>query len=182
MHSSAPEKSKVCRWFSAIAAAAALGFAPVAAAGNPVPALYNEFATNGALSCHSKADLRAVLVDATLQQYGDPFTMIGLKLAARKQLVVGCRHGTQSSTPGSTAPRADPQRRSSPPATSQTHAKKNGKKSRNKRPRVSAAPPPTEASTLDGPTDRRMLLGTGLLLLTLATGGWAARRAFNGKP
>jgi hypothetical protein len=168
----------VCRWVSALAAVVALAFVPAAAAGSPVPGLYNDFASDGVLSCHSKADLHAVLADATLQQYGDPFTMIGLKLAARKQLAGGCRHVAQSSSPsGSSEPPAD--RQGVNEAT--TRPKKGGKNSRNERPRASAAPPPARASTVDESTDERMLLGGGLLLLTLATGGWAARRAFTGK-
>jgi hypothetical protein len=165
----------VCRRASAVAAAVALGVVPAAAASNPVPALYNDFASDGVLSCHSKADLRAVLADATLQQYGDPSTMIGLKLAAHKQLAGGCGQSRSSTPPGSSGSTADRQR-----GTSQaTHSKKGNSKRR--APRRSAAPPRSEASGVDGPTDKRMILGTGLLLLTLASGGWAARRAFNGK-
>jgi hypothetical protein len=175
MRNSASEKSRVCRRASAVAAAVALGVVPAAAASNPVPALYNDFASDGVLSCHSKADLRAVLADATLQQYGDPSTMIGLKLAAHKQLAGGCGQSRSSTPPGSSGSTADRQR-----GTSQaTHSKKGNSKRRASR--TSAAPPRSEASGVDGPTDKRMLLGTGLLLLTLATGGWAARRAFNGK-
>jgi hypothetical protein len=175
MRNSASEKSRVCKRASAVAAAVALGVVPAAAASNPVPALYNDFASDGVLSCHSKADLRAVLADATLQQYGDPSTMIGLKLAAHKQLAGGCGQSRSSTPPGSSGSTADRQR-----GTSQaTHSKKGNSKRR--APRTSAAPPRSVASGVDGPTDKRMLLGTGLLLLTLATGGWAARRAFNGK-
>jgi len=175
MRNSASDKSRVCRRASAVAAAVALSVVPAAAASNPVPALYNDFASDGVLSCHSKADLRAVLADATLQQYGDPSTMIGLKLAAHKQLAGGCGQSRSSTPPGSSGSTADRQR-----GTSQaTHSKKGNSKGR--APRTSAAPPRSEASGVDGPTDKRMLLGTGLLLLTLATGGWAARRAFNGK-
>jgi hypothetical protein len=175
MRNSASEKSRVCKRASAVAAAVALGVVPAAAASNPVPALYNDFASDGVLSCHSKADLHAVLADATLQQYGDPSTMIGLKLAAHKQLAAGCGQSRSSTPPGSSGSTADRQR-----GTSQaTHSKKGNSKRR--APRTSAAPPRSEASGVDGPTDKRMLLGTGLLLLTLATGGWAARRAFNGK-
>ena len=175
MRNSASDKSRVCRRASAVAAAVALSVVPAAAASNPVPALYNDFASDGVLSCHSKADLRAVLADATLQQYGDPSTMIGLKLAAHKQLAGGCGQSRSSTLPGSSGSTADRQR-----GTSQaTHSKKGNSKRR--APRTSAAPPRSEASGVDGPTDKRMLLGTGLLLLTLASGGWAARRAFNGK-
>lgn len=163
----------MCRWFSAVAAVAALAFVSTAAAGNPVSALYSDFATDGVLSCHSKSDLRAVLADATLQQYGDPSTMIGLKLAARKQLAGGCRHSVKPSSPsGSSESPAGRQRQGKP-------SRNGGKNS--ERPRTSAAPPPARASSVEGSTDGRMLLGSGLLLLTLATGGWAARRAYNSK-
>jgi hypothetical protein len=163
------------RWARAVAAVAALVFVPAAAGGNPVPALYNDYASDGVLNCHSKADLHAVLADATLQQYGDPSTMIGLKLAARKQLAGGCRHSAQTSSPvGSSESPASRQR-------SQETRSNKAKNSPNERSRTSAAPPPTRASAVEESTDERMLLGSGLLLLTLATGGWAARRAFNNK-
>jgi hypothetical protein len=176
MRSSASEKSKVSKWARAGVAVAALAFVPAAAAGNPVPALYNDFASDGVLSCHSKADLRAVLADATLQQYGDPSTMIVLKLASHKQLAGGCRHSAQSSSPSGSSQSSTARQRSQG-----TPSKKGGKNSRSERPRASAAAPPARASTVEESTDERMLLGGGLLMLTLATGGWAARRAFNGK-
>jgi hypothetical protein len=166
----------VRRWARVIAAVAALAFVSAAAAGNPVAALYSDFASDGVLSCHSKADLHAVLADATIQQYGDPSTMIGLKLAARKQLAGGCRHSAQSSSAsGSSQSPASRQR------SQGTGSKKGGKKSQRERSSASAAPPPTRSSSVDGSTDGRMLLGSGLLLLTLATGGWAARRAYTSK-
>jgi hypothetical protein len=53
--------------------------------------IYSDFARDGVLSCgHSEADLRAVLNDASIYQYGDPITLNGLKLAIRKQLANGC--------------------------------------------------------------------------------------------
>jgi hypothetical protein len=163
----------VCRWARVIAAVAALAFVPAAAAGNPVAALYSDFASDGVLSCHSKADLHAVLADATIQQYGDPSTMIGLKLAARKQLAGGCRHSAQSSSASGS---------SQSPASRQQSQGTDSKKGGNREPSTtSAAPPPTRSSSVEGSTDGRMLLGSGLLLLTLATGGWAARRAFTSK-
>lgn len=176
MHSSTSEKSSVRRWSRVIAAVAALAFVPAAGAGNPVAALYSDFATDGVLSCHSKADLHAVLSDATLQQYGDPSTMVGLKLAARKQLAGGCRHSAQStSASGSAEPPAGR------PPTQGARPKKRSKNSPSERPRTSAAPQAARDSSVGGSTDGRMLLGGGLLLLTLTTGGWAARRAFNGE-
>ena len=165
------------RWAKAVAAVAALVFVPAAAGGNPVPALYNDYASDGVLNCHSKADLHAVLADATLQQYGDPSTMIGLKLAARKQLASGCRRSVQSQSVSgpSQATARDSQRAPG------TRPKQHEKNKPGKRSRMSTAPVPARAPTVEESTDGRLLLGGGLLLLTLATGGWAARRAFNGK-
>jgi hypothetical protein len=166
----------MCRWVKVTAVVAALAFVPAAAAGNPVAALYSDFAADGVLSCHSNADLHAVLADATLQQYGDPSTMIGLKLAARKQLAGGCRQSAQSSSASGSSQSPTGRQRSQ-----RTRDKKAGKNGRSERPRTSAAPPTTQGSSVEGSTDQRMLLGGGLLLLTLATGGWAARRAFTSK-
>jgi hypothetical protein len=166
----------VCRWVSAIAAVGALAFASAALAGNPVAALYSDFVADGVLGCHSKADLHAVLDDATLQQYGDPSTMVGLKLAAHKQLAGGCRRSTQSSSASGTS-QSSPRREQN----QQNKAEKGSKKAHPERLRTTSQPPPTQAASTGGSTDERMLLGTGLLLLTLATGGWAARRAFNSK-
>jgi hypothetical protein len=68
----------------------ALAFAPTASASDP-GAVYNDYARDHVLSCnHSRADLTAALRDATLNQYGDPYTLIGLERAIRKQLADGC--------------------------------------------------------------------------------------------
>jgi hypothetical protein len=53
--------------------------------------IYSDYARDGVLSCgHSEADLRAVLNDASIYQYGDPVTLNRLKLAIRRQLARGC--------------------------------------------------------------------------------------------
>ena len=165
-------------WARAAAVLAALAFAPGAAATNPVVSLYNDFAQDGVLSCHSRADLRAVLTDATVQQYGDPYTLIGLKLAARKQLAGGCRHSANAS-PASTAG----SQRTGPTPKAGADARK-AKKARTTQPTAtrSAVPSSQPRAEMEGAASGRMLLvGAGLLLLTLGTGGWAATRAFNGK-
>jgi hypothetical protein len=72
---------------------AALSCLPAASAENP-SSVYSDYALDRKLSCdHSRADLQAVLSDATLNQYGDPYTLVGLKVAVRKQLAGtgGCR-------------------------------------------------------------------------------------------
>ena len=113
--------------------ALALALVGGAAAAESGPArVYSDFARDGVLKCgHSKADLQAVLNDASIYQYGDPVTLNRLKLAIRRQLARGC--------PGFT----------------------------------------DEGSDL---TEGRMVLvGSVLLLLTLGSGGWAARRAFQAR-
>ncbi len=113
-----------------VAAALALAGAGTAMAAESGPArVYRDFARDGVLSCrHSTADLRAVLNDASIYQYGDPVTLNRLKLAIRRQLARGC--------PGIT-----------------------GEESRFTK-------------------GRMMVVGSVLLLVTVGTGGWAARRAF----
>ncbi len=123
---------------SVLAVLAALAFVPTASAADP-GAVYSDYAQDHVLSCnHSQADLRAALTDATLNQYGDPYTLIGLQRAIRKQLAGGCGNTT---------------------------------------------------TTLVG-TDRggtgavgtvALAVGSGLALLVLGAGGWAARRAVVGK-
>lgn len=77
-------------WPSAIVVAVALTVIPAATAAD-TSVLYNDYARDRVLSCeYSRADLRAALTDATLNQYGDPYTIIGLKLAVRKQLAGSC--------------------------------------------------------------------------------------------
>jgi hypothetical protein len=68
-----------------------LACAPGARAADPAT-VYNDYASDKVLSCnYSRADLQAVLNDATLSQYGDPYTLVGLKLAVRKQLAGACK-------------------------------------------------------------------------------------------
>jgi len=53
--------------------------------------VYEDYVTDKALSCkHTRADLEATLNDAAISQYGDPYTLAGLKAAIRKQLAGSC--------------------------------------------------------------------------------------------
>jgi hypothetical protein len=77
--------------FRAVIVLAVLACVPTAVAADPA-SVYSDYADDRVLSCdHSRADLEAALNDATLNQYGDPYTLIGLKLAVRKQLAGSCR-------------------------------------------------------------------------------------------
>ena len=125
---------------SVVALLAALAFAPGASAADP-GAVYNDYAHDHVLSCnHSRADLRAALTDATLNQYGDPYTLIGLQRAIRKQLAGGC-----GNTPGTTGLAG------------------------------------TERGGDGSVGNLALAVGTGVALLALGAGGWAARRAVVGK-
>ncbi len=169
------------KWVSALAVIVALCCAAPALADDPA-SVYSDFAADGVLSCgHSHSALNGVLNDASLYQYGDPLTLLQLKFVIRKQLAGGCRGqagtslflgsaeagsaespaaGTQSGAPPSPKPKAT------------RRAKKSG--------RSSPVVPKTQRASVGGTGEdgRMVLLGVGLLLLTLASGGWAARRAF----
>jgi hypothetical protein len=70
-------------------ALAVLCLAPAALAADPTQ-IYADYTLDAKLSCkYSRADLEAALVGATLNQYGDPYTISGLKRAIRKQLAPG---------------------------------------------------------------------------------------------
>jgi hypothetical protein len=78
-------------------ALAALWLAPAAAATDPT-AVYTDFASDGKLSCrYSRADLEATVHSAKLNEYGDPYTTAGLKIAIRRQLAGSCARGTDGS-------------------------------------------------------------------------------------
>src|SRR3954454_13637525 len=60
---------------SSLIAGLALILVPAAMGGGPGD-VYNDYAADGVLSCnHPRSDLENVLKDATLNQYGDPYTM-----------------------------------------------------------------------------------------------------------
>src|SRR5919201_4675455 len=93
-----------------VVAVAAIVTGAARAGGGGPGAVYNDYAQDGKLSCnHSRADLEGALRSGTLNQYGDPYTLTGLKLAIRRNLAVGCRRtrsgggatGTEP-TPGQT--------------------------------------------------------------------------------
>jgi hypothetical protein len=110
-----------------LVALAFLALAGTSAQAGPAD-VYSDFARDGKLSCtHSESDLRAVLDDASIYQYGDPVTLQRLKLAIRRQLARGC--------------------------------------------------PGIEGEDSTFTEGHMVLVGSALLLVTLGTGGWAARRA-----
>ena len=174
------------RWASLAVVTAALVGAGAAFADNP-PAVYSDYSQDGVLSCgHSRAALKGVLNDASFQQYGDPLTMLGLKLAVRKQLAGGCRRKERAMLPigsaagggGTTPPPSEPTTgttgsSSAPPRAQNPPASSGGDNS----PGALVA-----NATGDGRDGWMVVLGVMLLLVTLGSGGWAARRAFSEQP
>ena len=173
---------------STLAILATLVFAGQALADSPAE-VYSDFATDGVLDCgHSQTALRGALTDASFHQYGDPLTFIQMKLAIRKQLAGSCRR-TPSATPdgsaGGYSGEAIPLSGGSAEASATKHGageyrsevvpKADGS-TRTATPRLKSNPA-VEKKQSGG----MILLGIGLLLLTLATGGWAARQAFGDK-
>lgn len=176
------------KWASLALVLTALVFAEPALADTP-PDVYNDYAQDGVLTCgHSRSALEGALKDASIHQYGDPLTVVGLKFAVRKQLAGGCRRSDRTPqsvpVPGSVPPppAAPPESESEPPASTEKSAGGAGKD------RQGGNQPPNEdpigngaraIETAGGGQDGWMiLLGVGLLLITLGSGGWAARRAF----
>ena len=169
------------KWVSATAIVAALVYAQPLLADTPA-SVYSDFAEDGVLSCgHSRSALKGALNDASLHQYGDPLTFLGLKLAVRRQLAGGCRRlshtaATENPDASETAPGAGAP--TSPSTGSRT--RRNGGSTEGQRPLPetedkAAVAEDTQAAEQSG---GMVLVGVILLLLTLGSGGWAARRAF----
>jgi hypothetical protein len=142
--------------------------------------VYNDFAADGKLSCnHSRADLRNVLRSGSLNQYGDPYTLAGLKLAVRRQLAGGCREGSADSRSATSTTGGQPN------GNGTTDHKSAGKPTRpGNRPREGSTrtSPPAQASAGisnggNGAFVWERVLVAGLLAGGLAIGGWLTRRA-----
>ena len=139
--------------------------------------VYNDYAADGVLSCnHSRADLVAAIRSGSLNQYGDPYTLARLKLAARKQLAGGCRHPRRSQ-PDENGGAAAPGRAGGQTGGGQSKGSA-GHKRRNP-PRPSPEPSPGPAAST-GEDNASFVVGRGLivgaLVAALAFGGWLTKR------
>ena len=169
-----------------LAAAILVGSACISAvayAGGPGD-VYNDFAADGKLSCnHSRADLRNVLRSGSLNQYGNPYTLAGLKLAVRRQLAGGCRGGSADSRSATSTIGEQPN------GIGTTHhksaGKPNGKRTasgnRTHEGSTGASPPAQASASIsnggNGAFVWERVLVAGLLAGGLAIGGWLTRRA-----
>ena len=139
--------------------------------------VYNDYAADGVLSCnHSRSDLIAAIRSGSLNQYGDPYTLARLKLAARKQLAGGCRHPSRSrqdgnggaGTPGGTGGQTG----GGQPKSSPGHNRRNPPG-----PRPEPPSGPAASATEDNAS---FVMGRGLivgaLVAALAFGGWLTKR------
>jgi hypothetical protein len=162
---------------SLAAIVAACVWAAGASAGGGPGDVYNDYAADGVLSCnHSRADLVALLRSGSLNQYGDPYTLARVKLAARKQLAGGCRHGGRSrqdendsaGTPGGTG--------------GQTGGGQSNGSAGHKRQNPPGPPPePLPGAAASAAEDNAsFVMGRGLIVAALAAalafGGWLTKR------
>ena len=174
------------RLASAVAVVVAALISSAVARADTPPEVYSDYAEDGVLSCgHSRGALKGVLNDASIYQYGDPLTFLGLKLAVRKQLAGGCRRDERSAVPiESTLPGRGESAFTSPPAPqggarSTTGTRSKASRAAPQRPAGGAKEPPVFDDSVSTDQDGWMVvLGVLLLLVTLGSGGWAARRAF----
>jgi hypothetical protein len=164
-----------------VVAALAMGAGAAHADGGP-SAVYNDYAQDQKLSCnHSRGELEGALHSGTLNQYGDPYTLTGMKLAIRRQLAGGCRSSQSGQAgQGSTAAGGT--------STNQGGSAEQGSKTKRPEPKGHRPPGPRSgAPTLDGRhasvagSSGSFIAGRGLILLglvvALALGGWLTRRA-----
>jgi cobalamin biosynthesis Mg chelatase CobN len=168
------------KWVSFLAIAAGFAFAGPALADSPAE-VYSDFAEDGVLSCgHSRSALKGVLNDASLHQYGDPLTFAQVKVAIRKQLAGGCGRRTAGRSTGSTGDSAVNGSSSDQGSASGSGSReqKQGPPRANQADAQASRQKPNRSSEDSGRSGGMVLLGVGLLLLALGSGGWAARRAF----
>ena len=174
------------KWVSAVALLVAL-VAPRDVLADTPASVYSDYAEDGVLSCgHSRAALKGVLRDASIYQYGDPYTAVGLKLAVRKQLAGGCRRIEESSPPTGSSEESGTSTLS---GRDEDPGERNSSSRGTESPEDSGSAAGDEGRDVfvdDPPEDREdgwmVLLGVGLLLVTLGSGAWAARRAFTDQP
>ena len=161
---------------SLAAVVAACVWAAGAYAGGPGD-VYNDYAADGVLSCnHSRADLIAAIRSGSLNQYGDPYTLARLKLAARKQLAGGCPHPSRSRQDeigGAAVPDATGGKTGGgQPKDSAGHKRRNPP-----RPSPEPSPGPAPSAAEDNAS---FVVGRGLmvgaLVAALAFGGWLTKR------
>jgi hypothetical protein len=169
---------------AAIVIALAAVMPGTAQAGGGPGAVYNDYAQDGRLSCnHSRADLVGALHSGTLNQYGDPYTLAGLKLEVRRQLAGSCRH-PQAGTGGATGVA---------PTGGGGNGGQVGQKPKARRDRQRGGPrgptgvalPGRSTQASVGGSSGSFLAGRGLILLALVTavvlGGWLTRHALKAR-
>jgi hypothetical protein len=168
------------KWASVALVVGALFSAQAALAETP-PEIYDDFAEDGVLSCgHSRSALKAALTDASFHQYAEPWTFLGLKLAIRKQLAGGCRRG-QRTRPFPGTPAGAPTAPAGPQSQPRRSRASDERAKTRPQEKATSNQPTREAARIETAGGRdgwMVLLGVVLLLLTLGSGGWAARRAF----
>ena len=145
--------------------------------------VYSDFAQDGKLSCgYSRSDLEAALRSGTLNQYGDPMTLAGMKLAVRKQLAGGCKRSSgsgaaagSSTTTGTTTT----QGRGGGGASEHPKSKSGQPSQRSSQPGLSSVQHAGPASESNGSFLAGRGLVIGLLAAAVALGGWLMKHALS---
>jgi hypothetical protein len=173
-----------------VVAVAAIVTGAARAGGGGPGAVYNDYAQDGKLSCnHSRADLEGALRSGTLNQYGDPYTLTGLKLAIRRNLAVGCRR-TRSGGGGATGAESTPGQTGGPVAGHKSKPKSPGKPNSPRKPgnpKLQPPAPPSGGSNQAsvGGSSGSFLAGRGLILLGLVAAvilaGWLTKHALTAR-
>jgi hypothetical protein len=151
-------------------------FAASAFASNPAQ-IYNDYARSGHLSCsYSRGDLEALLRSGSINQYGDPFTLARLKLAARRHLAGSCKTQSRSTASTSTTGGTTSTKQKT---KSKRHSKSRQPKQPVKSPSrlVAGGRPSTSADNGSFVAGRALIVG--LLVVALAFGGWLTKRALS---
>jgi len=161
--------------FVAVLAAGLL--APSALAAGPGQ-IYNQYVRSGHLSCsYSRGELAALLRSGSINQYGDPFTLARLKLAARKQLAGSCR---QPGSDGSTVTTGGGTTTGSTATKQHRRTKRHHDRTRTKSPRSPDGLKPSTSGGNGSFVAGRLLI-VALLVAALAFGGWLTKRALSAR-
>jgi hypothetical protein len=139
--------------------------------------IYSDYASSGRLNCsYSRGDLEALLRSGSINQYGDPFTLAKLKLAARRHLAGSCETKSGSTaTPSGTATSSTKQTQKTKRHANSKQPKHEPDRSR----RDAAGARPAGGDNNSFIAGRGLIVG--LLAVALALGGWLTKRALSAR-
>jgi cobalamin biosynthesis Mg chelatase CobN len=140
--------------------------------------IYSDYVSSGRLSCsYSRGDLEALLRSGSINQYGDPFTLARLKLAARRHLAGSCQKASAATTAAGGA--------ASTSTKQQTKQRRSKRHPDSKRPQQQPKQARNAAHASASGDNSSFIAGrgliVGLLAVALALGGWLTKRALSAR-